>query len=305
MANYTHTISIGLPVYNGENYLAQALDSLLSQTFSDFELVISDNASTDNTEKICRSYATRNPCIRYYRSKTNLGAAENYNRTFKLSNGKYFKWATHDDLCAPEMLEKCVKILDARPDIVLCFPQTSVIDAEGEFLKYQDDNLNLDAPSALDRFTKLVTRMRECNAVFGLIRTDVLKTTPLIGNYIASDVCLLIELCLHGKFYEIPERLFFRRDHPQASSSDKSIDKQLEFFDPALEDEIVVPQIRQYRETCLSVSRSPVGLREKVMIYTFLLKTLYWKRFYYHELRYAALKYLKNWSGLKADEKST
>ena len=97
-------VSIGLPVYNGENFLEFALDSILGQTFQDFELIISDNASTDATESICRRYAAKDSRIRYYRNPNNQGAAQNYNRVFALARGEYFKWAAHDDVCKPNYL---------------------------------------------------------------------------------------------------------------------------------------------------------------------------------------------------------
>jgi glycosyltransferase involved in cell wall biosynthesis len=85
-------VSIGLPVFNGEKYLAEALDSILSQTYRDFKLIISDNASTDRTEQICREYAAKDRRIRYYRNEKNIGAPKNFNRVFELSSGKYFRW---------------------------------------------------------------------------------------------------------------------------------------------------------------------------------------------------------------------
>ena len=89
MSNNKPRISIGMPVFNGEKFIAETLDSLLTQTYSDFELIISDNASTDNTEQICRKYASKDPRINYFRNKSNFGAAKNYNRVFKLSSGEY------------------------------------------------------------------------------------------------------------------------------------------------------------------------------------------------------------------------
>ncbi|MBS0016773.1 MAG: glycosyltransferase family 2 protein, partial [Arthrospira sp. SH-MAG29] len=132
-------VSIGLPVYNGENFIQETLDCLLSQTFDDFELIICDNASTDRTEEICRDYAARDKRIRYYRHPENLGAAKNYNRTFELSTAEYFKWAAHDDLYAPEFLERCVEALDTHPSTVLCYPQEYWIDEQGNPLKSHAD----------------------------------------------------------------------------------------------------------------------------------------------------------------------
>src|SRR5687767_9303189 len=117
-------VSIGLPVFNGESHLALALDSVLAQTFGDFELVISDNGSTDSTRQICEDYAKRDARIRYLRSDENRGAAWNYNRVFERSRGAFFKWMAHDDLIAPQYLERCVEALDRAPaTTVLAFPR--------------------------------------------------------------------------------------------------------------------------------------------------------------------------------------
>ena len=105
-------LSIGLPVYNGERYLAEAFDCFLAQTFQDFEIIVCDNASTDHTAEICRSYAERDPRIRYYRNGKNLGAIPNFNRVFELSRSPLFKWAAHDDLYHPRYMETCIRILD-------------------------------------------------------------------------------------------------------------------------------------------------------------------------------------------------
>ena len=134
-------LSIGLPVYNGEKFLKEAIDSLLAQTFEDFELIISDNASTDKTEEICRAYAEKDQRIRYYRNDKNIGCARNFDRVFKLSSGEYFKWAAYDDLHAPDFIEKCVEVLDQDPTIILCHSQTYFIDEEGSFLQNYDIKL--------------------------------------------------------------------------------------------------------------------------------------------------------------------
>ena len=113
-------VSIGMPVYNGENFVKGALDSILAQTFQDFELIISDNASTDKTKEICQKYAAKDQRITLLCNEKNVGAAKNYNRTFYASSGKYFMWLAHDDLIATEYLERCVEILEQNPSIVLC-----------------------------------------------------------------------------------------------------------------------------------------------------------------------------------------
>jgi glycosyltransferase involved in cell wall biosynthesis len=128
-------VTIGVPVFNGESFLAETLDSLLNQTFSDFEVVISDNASTDRTEEICRAYTARDPRVRYCREVVNRGAAWNHNRVFELARGEYFKWNSADDLCAPEFLARCVAALDRDSAAVTAVSETVEIDERGKRLQ--------------------------------------------------------------------------------------------------------------------------------------------------------------------------
>ncbi len=265
-------LSIGMPVHNGAHYLSQALDSILSQTFEDFELIISDNASTDETESICRRYAQQDPRVVYFRQKENTGAACNFSRTFHLSSGRFFKWAASDDVCLPAYFGRCIEQLDKNPEAVLCYARTKIIDAAGAFVKDYDDGIHLDARSATERFSRLLRRLGECNAVFGIIRSDILARTRLIGNYIGSDVCLLLELSLYGRFLELPDRLFLRRDHPASSSADKSIENQLNFFDPKRRGEKALPFWRRFAENVSTVIRTP-GLRaERLRLLGILLR---------------------------------
>src|SRR5437867_8743488 len=140
-SNYTPRVNIGMPVYNGERFLEEAIDSMLNQSFKDFELIISDNASTDRTQEICRAYLARDRRIRYFQNQTNLGATANFNRVFELSSGEYFKLANADDLSAPDLLAKCVAVLDAHPEVVLCYPKTTIIDENGDMIRQYEDNL--------------------------------------------------------------------------------------------------------------------------------------------------------------------
>jgi glycosyltransferase involved in cell wall biosynthesis len=125
-------LSIGLPVYNGERLLPQAIECLLAQTFGDFEIVIGDNASTDRTREICQDYVRRDRRIRYVRHEHNLGAVANFNRVFELSPSHLFKWAAHDDLHRETYLESCVKLLDRNPDAILAHTGTAFVDEFGQ-----------------------------------------------------------------------------------------------------------------------------------------------------------------------------
>ena len=210
-------ISIGLPVYNAEKYLRHALDAILSQTFEDFELIICDNASTDSTAGICASYALADNRIRFYRNDRNLGAAENFNRVFSYARADYFKWIAYDDICLPEFLEKCVEVLDRDPQVALCYPKTLLIDADGKEIMKYEDRLHMMQGDPHDRLRHFLTKVNLANAVFGVIRTSVLRETGLLGKYFGADYILLMEICLRGKFFEVPEHLFLRRDHERNS----------------------------------------------------------------------------------------
>src|SRR6187402_1563429 len=117
----TPRVTVGIPVYNGAEYLEQAIQSVLAQTFSDFELIICDNASTDATAAIVLDYAARDSRVRYARNRENIGSARNYNRLFELATGEDFKWMACDDLITPQFLEYCVAALDAAPCAVLAY----------------------------------------------------------------------------------------------------------------------------------------------------------------------------------------
>lgn len=264
-------VTIGLPVYNGQNYLAETMESLLAQTCTDFELVISDNASTDRTETICREYAVRDERIRYYRQEENVGASANYNRVFELARGVYFKWAAHDDLLAPTYLERCVAVLDSDPDVVLAYTQAKAIDDQGQVVKVYPGKHHFSAAAPRERFYEFVLDPHPVVAVFGLMRRDVLGRTRLIGKYAGSDRPLLSELSLLGKFYEVPEHLFFYRFHEEQSwGGNKSPQAQQAWYDPRRADKITFPQWRLLREHVRSIERSPVGLADRASCYLYM-----------------------------------
>lgn len=287
-------VSIGLPVYNGENFLEETLQSILSQTFEDFELIISDNASTDRTQQICRQYAAKDLRIRYYRNEKNLGAAKNFNRVFELSNGQYFKWAAHDDVCAPELLSKCVEVLNSDPSIVLCYTKVKNIDENGAFLKDYDLQLhNVGSNVPQNRFADLVLINHLCFEVFGLIRTSALRKTHLIGPYVTSDRNLLAELGLLGRFYEIPEYLLSIRYHPGRSVVKPRHDRA-GWFDPAKEGLITFPYWEMFFGYIRSIRRVPLTWSERKDCYYHLIRWLgrHW-RFLRGDLRIAVTSFFR------------
>jgi glycosyltransferase involved in cell wall biosynthesis len=266
-------VSIGLPVYNGENYIREAIDSILSQTFEDFELIISDNASTDETEKICREYANRDQRIKYYRNQQNLGAAKNYNIVFELSTGEYFKWVAHDDLCAPEFLEKCIKVLDSDSSIVLCYPRTKLIDEQGNVIEEFEFKRKADSSSISKRFKSLMWE-DHCFQIFGLIRSSSLQKTRLIEPYAHGDGVLLCRLGFLGRFYEVPEYLFFNREHAEMSMqiSYTRYDLYTAWFDPNQTGKIVLPRWRIFRGYYQALQETEFSWQQKCLCYLYLLR---------------------------------
>jgi glycosyltransferase involved in cell wall biosynthesis len=275
MSSHTPRVSIGVPVFNGELYLKEALDSIIAQTYQDFELIISDNASTDATGKICETYAAKDRRVAYYRNKTNLGGFRNHNRVVELSSGEYFMWAHHDDRRAPEYVERCVRVLDENPSVVLCHSKTRIIDEKGEFQARKEGNFNIDAVRPRDRWRDLIRLDHKCDPILGLFRSGVLKRTPLLGYYADSDRVLLSELALYGSFYEIPEYLFFRRRHSlQSTAVYPGRHARTAWIDPGKAGKIVFPYFREYVELLSALNRAPLTWRERAYCHLELTKWL-------------------------------
>lgn len=243
-------VSIGVPVYNGEKYLAEALDSLLAQSFKDFEIVISDNASTDNTEEICRSYQNKDARVRYFRSEQNLGAAWNHNRTFELSSAPLLKWAACDDLHEPRFLERCVDALYSDHGVVLSHTYVKTIDERGQVLRYDGERRCLvdrsgrsvpppdrihiaEAVKPELRFKDVLSHVWWCDESFGVVRREAFYRTSRHGNYWGADKVLLADLALQGRFHQIREPLFLKRVHDECSFHAKSILDLEEHIDTA------------------------------------------------------------------------
>jgi glycosyltransferase involved in cell wall biosynthesis len=265
-------VTIGLPVFNGEAYLGEALDSLLSQSFTDFEIVISDNASTDLTQEICERYAQRDERVRYFRQAVNRGAAANYNRTFELSRGELFKWAAHDDRCATDFLARCVAALDAAGSkAVLAYCPARTIDEKGAPLHpdpYVDgDALHPRGGSPPLRLVHTLQRLDMVNAIFGVIRSEVLATTRLIDAFIASDYVLMVELALRGEFVRLDDRLLERRKHPDGSrqEANPTLAHVAAWFDGGTVDRVVMPpRLRLTFEYVRSSLSAPITMPRRV-----------------------------------------
>ncbi|MCB1136059.1 MAG: glycosyltransferase family 2 protein, partial [Chlamydiia bacterium] len=173
-------VSVGVPVFNGENYLREALDCLLAQTLDQIEIILMDNASEDQTPAIGQSYALKHPKIKYFRQDHNVGAGPNYNACFKRSKGKFFKWHAHDDLISPDFLERCVALLDKDQNAVLCHSSTRIVDAEGDEIEVYRISPDCSTSNPARRFSNvLLHRGDRLFELYGVIRSYALEQTQL------------------------------------------------------------------------------------------------------------------------------
>jgi glycosyltransferase involved in cell wall biosynthesis len=275
-------VSVGMPVYNGEAFLAAAIESILAQTLTDFELIISDNASTDGTGDICQRYAESDPRIRYFRQPENLGASPNYNFTFHQASGRYFRWAAHDDVLEPTLLEACVEALEANPDVQLAFPRTLRIDSTGETIgKYPDySRMRLMSPRPSARFGDMICHMHNCVAFFGLSRRAVLAGTILHPPHEDADRHLLAQLALKGPLYEVPEYLFKRRDHPGAYSQSVRLGERMAWWDSKQAGKVTFPEWNSLRVYLRLIRESDLPRSEKVACRLQLVRWLFGPRWY-------------------------
>ncbi|HVB34903.1 MAG TPA: glycosyltransferase family 2 protein [Patescibacteria group bacterium] len=292
----TPWVSIGMPLYNAERYLAQTLESILNQTLADFELVISDNGSSDQTEQICRAYAAKDERIRYHREDVNRGAAWNHNRVFALSRGEYFKWASYDDLLGPEFLERCVAVLDQNPAVVSCCTTFMDIDDFGNPLKNKSSGAS-KARKSHQRLRALINKRHSCEEIYGVMRASILRKTPLIAPYVASDQNLLAELALYGEFHEVPEVLFFHRWHSKSTCQLwPSPANRSAWFDPRLAGRITAPYWRQGAEYVRSLHRVRLGWKQRMKCYR---QILWWLEDCRGELYWEGRQYLIDWVKVK------
>lgn len=288
----TPLVSVGLFVYNGEHFIEEFLRSILNQTFTDFELIISDNASTDRTGEIAEACAKRDDRIRYYRSAKNMGAGWNVRRVYELGTGKYFKQAAVDDLIEPDFLRRCVEVLESDPGCVLAYARTREVAEDGTFIRNYITPFRTDYDDPVMRFAPLLdTGGDMCYQIFGVMRMSALRQIPPQGIHVNGDGVLLARMALLGRFYEIPEYLFISRRHIGQSST--ILPARLtqsrfrltnkhgllpcpEWWDPAKARALTFPEFRLLREYFLSIVRAPLSVRQSLRCYFMLLPWIRW-----------------------------
>lgn len=271
-------VSIGMPVWNGARWLEETLGTLRAQTLSDFELIISDNASTDETQAICARHAAEDRRIRHYRNERNIGVNRNHVGLVALARAEYFKWASSHDLCDRRFLECCVAALEAEPGAVLAYPNTLVFSESLEDARPYEEEVAASQESAAARFAHVLCNTRMNNAMHGVFRTRMLRRAHAMGSYWGADIVMMAELALFGKFVQVPEGLFFRRVSKESFTPMRSQSERAQFFEP----DATSPLRWQNWKYLSSVLRNamisaPFG-PEKVSAVLFASKFTMWRR---------------------------
>jgi glycosyltransferase involved in cell wall biosynthesis len=250
-------VSVGIPVYNGAKYLQTAVESVLKQDYKNFELIISDNASTDRTPEICREYVAADPRVRYFRNEVNIGAVPNFNRVFKLARGEFFKWLAYDDVCYPSLLSRCVEVLDQQTSsVALVYPLSELIDEHGGVLGEFNEYVETSARQPYQRLWRVLLKRTSALAICGLIRSDHLRRTRLRGSYVMDDMGLLAELAMVGECLKLQDVLLKIRVHPgNANKAHATTRSHAIWLDPENEKRSVLvhPEVGLFLESFRSV----------------------------------------------------
>jgi glycosyltransferase involved in cell wall biosynthesis len=269
-------LTVGLPVYNGEAYLAESLDALLGQSYEDFELVISDNASTDGTAGICRRYEKLDSRIRYFRQPRNIGLAPNCNFLYSQARGELYKEASHDDLYGRDLIRRCVEALDERPQVVLAHCWTARIDGTGDVTDAYEYPMATASPRAPERFRSILFDSGGDDD-YGVVRTEVLRRTAGKQSYYHADHTIVAEIGLHGPFYHVPDWLYFRRDHP-GQAGRATMRSRCANMDPRRAHRLRHPAVRLYGEYIWAyiraIQRAPLPPADRRECYRYLAQWL-------------------------------
>ncbi len=271
-------VTIGIPVYNGAATLEETVQSLLAQTFTDFELVISDNASTDATGEIAQRLVQQDSRIRYIRQQVNIGANGNYSAVVRAARGEFLKWCSASDWCAPTFLEQCVRALDAHPDAVLAAPRTRLFEKTITVARdyAYDIAISGDTPSV--RFRDIMDRLKLNNAFNGVIRVSALRQTRLIEPYFEADLVLMGHLAMLGKFVLVEEALYYRRMEVSSSTTMQSPSERLRHHYPVVTARTLFQECKQQVGYFRAGLSAPMNLRERARVVGFLIRRLAWER---------------------------
>ncbi len=271
-------VSVGLPVRNGENFIAETLTCFLEQTYTDLEIVISDNASTDRTGEICAAFVARDPRVRYFRQHVDIGAAENYNVVFEEARGELFTWTAHDDLRTPDWVEQAVAALDAEPEAPVAIGETWWMDADGKPVRPFDPEPDLTSPDP-GRRLRAAVKTNPVRIIFGLYRASALHRMPRHEPYNGSDYGLTGTVVLLGPVAIAEGVRYFYRTHPQAYTSQLASRRwtaradMVNWIAPQRVGRLNLPSWRRTAAYVRYVLRAPLPLRQRLGLVVTLART--------------------------------
>lgn len=273
-------ITVGLPVYNGQKYLEAAIESHLAQSFGDFELVISDNGSTDATGDICGRYAQLDARVKYLKSPINRGILWNHRRVLEPVDPStpYFRWAGADDILEPGLLAAMVEVLDTRPEIEAVMPATKNIDEEGTVIRTMERSLNLESPDVFERARQILLANYQHVIAYGLLRAPSLRRMRTGPHYIGWDPVFIWELALRGPVFQLVEPALLRRFHRGSISRVKTVKEMRKWVEPGTSAGMNFPHWAWAYERTRSLLATPMNLGEKLRITMFLMRTTLWQR---------------------------
>jgi glycosyltransferase involved in cell wall biosynthesis len=262
----TRLVSLGVPVFNGEEYLVECLDALVAQDYTDIEIVVSDNASTDTTQEIVRDFADRDERIVYDRHEENRGASWNYNNCVARSRGSYFAWTAHDDLRPPRFVSATLEgFREVGGNAASVYGTSEFIDEKGAVIGPDLDVLDERSSRPHVRLAAALGSVNFAGPVFGLLPRHILDRTRLIGSFAASDYVLICELAMLGPIVQIEEMTMGRRLHPRSSrEANRSRADVRAWFDPNVAPDRLTDRQRLFREYQRSVGNLGLNRLDRV-----------------------------------------
>ncbi|HNP35730.1 MAG TPA: glycosyltransferase family 2 protein [Woeseiaceae bacterium] len=249
-----------MPAYNGEKFIAAAIQCVLEQSFRDLTLLISDNASTDATEEICRSFAAQDDRIVYLRQQQNLGATANYNFVAEQASSEYFKWHSCNDLLSKDMIGNCVSVLDSNYEAALVYAKTCLFNESIADAKTYNQDPLADQSDALQRFMHVVDDMALNNIMNGVLRLDMLRRTSMLREFYFADRTMMAELALQGKLLEDPVSRFYRRMDEESATHMKKADEVIKHFNPSWKRPLPFTNWRVYGSFLAGLWASNIGI---------------------------------------------
>lgn len=203
-------VSIGMPVYNEEEFIAESVSAILDQDYPNLEIIISDNGSTDATAEICEKLVATDPRVHLHRYRENAGVNANFHYVFNHARGCYFLWASGHDTWAPDMISRCVEELECHSSASLAFATTGWIDRKGHDLGVRTGWTDTRGLGVSGRFMTVL--WGNMNPILGLIRSECMPDLARSYTRAGADLTLLLELVLAGDFIHVPEARWWRRD---------------------------------------------------------------------------------------------